>query len=71
MKKAVQRAREEEFVFIYADTYLRLFLARENICDMTTSKNKFLKANFAFPVKKGFPYLGMFNQRSITKVTRF
>lgn len=46
-----------------ANTHLQVFLATEGACDMTVPQGKFLTASYAFPVRKGFPYLKMFNTR--------
>ncbi len=55
------RIRSEDFVFIADTSGLQFFIARMRICDIVISRERFFKANVAFPAQKDFPFLKMFN----------
>ena len=56
-----ERVKNEKFIYLEEYTYAESFTWDD--CDLTLTKEKFFKANFGFPVYKGFPYMEMFNER--------
>ena len=57
----INRVKNDKFIYFEEYTYADSFTW--NDCELTLTKEKFFKANFGFPVYKGFPYMDMFNQK--------
>ena len=57
----IDRVKNDKFIYFEEYTYAGTFTWDD--CELTLTEEKFFKANFGFPVYKGFPYLDMFNQR--------
>ena len=61
-KAGITRVKNDpNFVYIEEVTYGRSLFP--NDCNLTFSKDRFFKANFAFGVHKDFPYTQVFNKK--------
>ncbi len=59
----IRRVQREDVVMITDEIYLKYFVARLRLCRLEVSPDRMRHNYIAFPTRKGFPYLDVFNRR--------
>ena len=60
---AIKRVREMEYAYIGEPDFFMTHMAKQGVCDVAISDERFKQSTQAFATYKGFPYSNMFNKR--------